>query len=279
MLNNLATILSPQPLTKTLPETKALVKGVVDTGNPMVDQLNQINSHHLSVDYAHFQTLQTTPADSGDLSGRQEGWECKQREFFVESTDNLAKIRDTTKQATFTWTKNDWSTFRATQRAEGKEVPNYQENLLGRDELEELDAVFNKVYSPSDKLLSTSPEAIQRAKGYRDEVVFLLQGLQKKHEAGPNSTATVPWVASPQKAYLVLSPLPGNPIPLPLPTESAQKMLYHELQQYATSISAVSSFFHLDCGSRNALFVHNFVQVAHQAPPRFRGSLNPSSYS
>jgi hypothetical protein len=248
MIDNLVTIFSPQPLEQTLSDTRKAVQEATEKGTPIIENLNQSISEHLTTNYDQFQVLQTTPDGSGDLADKWDAWDATQRDFLHHATLSLKRSEQVTKKVTLTWTKQQWSNLMKVQSTKGEDVPGFRENLLTRDELEELDQAFRSIYTSSDCLLSASPESIRKAKKYRDEVVTALQRLQLKYQEDQDPLP-IYWTGVAERAYMVLSPLPGRPIPLPLPTESAQKSLYKELQEYSTSIRGVSPLLHIYCVS------------------------------
>jgi hypothetical protein len=240
MIDQLITILSPTSLPDMdLQEAGEIIKGVTQNTKEHAIKLNKYLSSYLSSGYQQFQTLQATPKGSPHLSNLQKA--CKsQQSGSLQCTLILSKIQEISAPATPTWTKSKWSIHKLTLEQDGKVSTAYGHNLLSKDDFIALDALFTSTYSDSTPLLSISSSASQKAIQYRDKVVKTLSKLAAKYQMIPDSTTTVAWETAAARAYLLLSPLPGRPIPLPLPTASVQKKLKSELEQYRNTIDMVS---------------------------------------
>jgi hypothetical protein len=236
MIDQLITILSPTSLPDMdLQEARETVKAVTQNTKEHAKNFKEYLSEYLSSGYQQFQTLQATPKGSPYLSDLQETWETQQRDSLQQCTLTLSKIQEISAPATPTWTKYEWAIFHLILEETGIVFPEYGQNLLSKDEFVTLDAAFTSTYSDSTPLLSISSSASQKATQYRDKVVKILSNLPPNYQGIPTPITTVA-----ARAYLLLSPLPGRPIPLPLPTASVQKKLKSELEQYRNTIDMVS---------------------------------------
>jgi hypothetical protein len=241
MIDQLITILSPTSLPDMdLNRAREIVKEVTKNTEGHAKDLKGYLSEYLSSGYQQFETFQATQKGSPDRSDLQETWETCQRDSLQKCTLTLSEIQEISAPATPTWSKYEWSIYCLTLEQDGKDSPAYGQNLLSKDDFVALDAAFTTTYSDSTPLLSISSSASEKAKQYRNKVVNTLSNLEAKYQKIPDPVATAAWGTVAARAYLLLSPLPGRPIPLPLPTASVQKKLKSELEKYRDTIDMVS---------------------------------------
>ena len=239
MINNLITILAPVPFSKTLSDAKAFVADIAQTKD-LTEQFNEQISTYLSSGYQKFEEFQAVPVNSEELDELTETWETWKNEFLQKTLFVVSQLENHYDSFVPTWTQENYKLYQVEIEANGQSLPGYGENLLCRLDLEDLDSVFVSTYPDSTSILSTSKAAVLEAEEYRDKVVEKLQELSLRYRDDDNQALSNSWSFAAIRAYILLSPLPWKPIPLPLPTLSAQKKLHSELQPYASIIGMVS---------------------------------------
>lgn len=240
MIDHLITILSPiPPQAQNITQARDLIKHAASDTKHLAEELNESIAQYLSLGYEQFETLQSTPPDSPNLDESKQAWSDFQTDTLREATLTFTKIWNHTSSFTPPWTKYEWNSHRISGR-EG--IPSrYGWNLLSRDDLETLDMAYTSTYPEGNQMLSpVTQSAMEKATQYRDKVVDALHKLGQKHMENQDSAVKNAWSSAHIRAHLLLSPLPGHPLPLPLPTSSVQKELWSNLEKYEPVITMVS---------------------------------------
>ncbi|KAF9643304.1 hypothetical protein BDM02DRAFT_3191889 [Thelephora ganbajun] len=243
MIDHLITILSPAPYTGQLSDARGQIQKITQGTQELAEELDKEISDYLSSGYEEYQVLQITPKALPEIEKLKDNWLAQQRSFLQQSKLAFSQIQEASNTVIPTWTECEWSALKLSWVQEGKDLPRYSFNLLLRDKFEALDAVFTSTYQESNQLLSNSSSALQKAKEYCDKIVETLQNLGLKYKNASDPVVANVWASAPVWAYFLLSPLPGHPIPLPLPTSSTQKKLYSELEKYKPTILMISWYF------------------------------------